>query len=182
MSASDNGTLNAGAPVERNRGWIGGAFLIVIGVMSLLGQFVKDDGVALLFLPALAIVFLVWGAVTRQAGLLIPAGILGGVGLGVWLERATTGLKGESSGAVIVLSLALGFAAITLFTKVFTGRAHWWPLLVAGILAVVGGALLVGGAALELLKVAGQAWPLILIGLGLYIIFQRRGTGDSRGG
>jgi hypothetical protein len=182
MSAKNNGTLNASAPAERNRGWIGGAFLIVIGVMSLLGQFVKDDGVAFLFLPALAVLFLVWGAVTRQPGLLIPAGILGGVGLGTFLERATPGLRGESGAAVIVLSLALGFAAITLFTRVFTGRAHWWALLVAGILAVVGGALLAGGAALELLKVAGQAWPLILIGLGIYIILQRRGTGESGGG
>ena len=49
----------------------------------------------------------------------------------------------------------------------------------AGILALVCGALLAGGAALDMLALAGQAWPLILIGLGIYIIFQRRGSGES---
>lgn len=179
MSAMNNGTPASNAPNRPTRGWIGGAFLIAIGVLSLLGQFMKDGWLGLLFLPALALIFLIWGAVTRKEGFLIPAGILGGVSLGTFLERATPGLAGEATGAVFVLSLALGFAVITPLTAVICGRAQWWALLVAGILALVGGALLAGGAALDMLVLAGQAWPLILIGLGIYIIVQRRGSGDS---
>jgi hypothetical protein len=49
---------------------------------------------------------------------------------------------------------------------------------VAGILALVGGALLAKGAVMDLLVLAGQVWPVILIGLGIYIAFQRRGLGE----
>jgi hypothetical protein len=53
---------------------------------------------------------------------------------------------------------------------------------VAGILALVGGALLAGGGAMEALKVARQAWPMILVGLGVYIIFKRRESAESGDG
>jgi hypothetical protein len=182
MSVTNNGTPGANAAAERNRGWIVGAFLIVIGILSLVGQFAKDGWLALLFLPALALTFLIWGAVSREAGFVIPAGILGGVSLGTILERATPGLTGQETGAVFVLALAAGFAVITPLTAIVAGRAHWWALLVAGILGLVGGALLAGGVAMEALKVAGQAWPLILIGLGVYIIFKRRESAESGDG
>jgi hypothetical protein len=58
--------------------------------------------------------------VSRGAGFVIPAGILGGVSLGTIPERATSGLTGQVTGALFVLSLAAGFA----------DRAMWsraWP-------------------------------------------------------
>ena len=88
-------------------------------------SFIKSDWLGLLFLPALSLIFLIWGAVTRQAGFLISAGVLGGVSLGTLLERATPGLTGQAIGAVFVLSLALGFAVITPLTAVICGRAQW---------------------------------------------------------
>ena len=60
----------------------GGLILIAIGLIALVGQFVTislpaDFG--LLIVPGLGALFLVWGILTRKAGLVIPGGILSGV-------------------------------------------------------------------------------------------------------
>jgi hypothetical protein len=34
-----------------------------------------------------------------------------------------------------------------------------------------------GGFGQELLKVAGYAWPLILVGIGIYLLLKRKGNG-----
>ena len=39
---------------------------------------------------------------------------------------------------------------------------------------VIGLALLGGGFGQELLKVAGYVWPLILVGIGIYLLLRRR--------
>jgi hypothetical protein len=55
--------------------------------------------------------------VSRGAGFVIPAGILGGVSLGTIPERATSGLTGQVTGALFVLSLAAGFADRAMWSR-----------------------------------------------------------------
>jgi hypothetical protein len=153
--------------------WIGGAALIAIGLLALVGQFVKSDALGLLFLPALGIIFIAWGIGRHSFGLLIPGGILSGIGMGVFLSVSLGTLSAETRGAIVLLSMAAGFAIITPFSMFFSWRTQWWSLIVAGFMALVGGALLIGGAALDALQLAGYLWPLILIALGAYFIFRR---------
>ncbi len=167
--------------VDRS-GWIAGVGLIVIGLFILAAQFVQAEWLGLLFLPMLGLVFLIWGSIARSVGLLIPGGILSGLGLGVFLiEGAIPGLEDVAMGGVFFLSFALGWGLITLLSAVFTDRVHWWPLIPGGILALVGGMLLVGGTALEVLDFIGRWWPVGLIGLGLWLLVQRMGANETDG-
>ncbi|HLF01012.1 MAG TPA: hypothetical protein VI547_03495, partial [Anaerolineales bacterium] len=67
------------------KGLLGGAILITLGVLSLVGQFVQAEWYGQFIMTALAVLFLVSGVVLRNIGLLIPGGILGGISLGVWV-------------------------------------------------------------------------------------------------
>ena len=120
----------------------------------------------------------------RSEGLLIPGGILSGIGLGVYLQQVSfPHLTDTAGGGVFLLAFALGWVLIPALTLLVTGKAHWWPLIPAGIMAVIGGALLAGGAALELLDTVGQflgyLWPLVLVGIGLYVIAKGRRAQDN---
>ena len=52
----------------------------------------------------------------------------------------------------------------------------WWALIPGGIMAVIGGAMLLGGAWLKLLELSNLLWPAALILTGIYIIFRRSRT------
>ncbi|HLF02408.1 MAG TPA: hypothetical protein VI547_10565, partial [Anaerolineales bacterium] len=81
----------------------------------------------------------------------------------------------ERQGAIFLLCFALGWVTITVLSLLTARKFVWWPLIPGGIMALIGGSLLAGGAALEALKWFGMfGWPLLLIGIGLYIIFRRR--------
>ncbi len=155
-------------------GWVTGVGLIAVGLLILTAQFIRSDWLGLLFLPTLGLIFLVWGSAARNVGLLIPGGVLIGIGLGTFLiESAFPGLEDTATGGVFLLSFSLGWGLITLLSAVFTDRVHWWPLIPGGIMALIGGTLLVGGAALEALGLTGRWWPLGLIGLGIWLLLRR---------
>ncbi len=167
-------------PRPANR-WAAGLALMLIGVLMLFGQLRQDAWFGQLVLPALAVIFLVWGIAARHAGPIIPGAILAGVALGTTLEHSLVIPGVADPGApIILLSLALGFAAITPLTAAFTCSTQWWGAIVGGLCAVVGVALLVGGAALDVLTVLGNAWPLVLIALGIYLIWQQYRAGKAR--
>jgi hypothetical protein len=156
--------------------WMTGAILILIGAFSLVAQFVKLEWLQLLFLPMLGMIFLLWGILRRSGGLLIPGGILSGLGLGIILMNRLPGLSGgPAQGGILLLSFAAGWALITLFSAVFTDYTMWWPLIPGGILAFIGAALVIGGAWMQVLTLLGYGWPLILIAIGLYLVFWRNG-------
>jgi hypothetical protein len=174
MTSQIQDTTTKPAEAGRRQGWVAGAILIGIGLLALLGQFIEGDLLELIFLPGLAAIFLVWGIVTRNGGLMIPGGILAGIGLGAILASGPyAGLGGEATGGVFLLSFALGWGLITLLTALFTDEVTWWPLIPGGIMAVIGGGLLAGGVALQALDLAGRFWPVALIAIGLYLLFKR---------
>ena len=153
--------------------WIGGAALIAIGLLLFVGQFANSAQLGLLFLPALGFIFIAWGIGVHRFGLMIPGGILSGLGLGAFMAASLGTLPVETRGASVLLSLAAGFAISTPLSLFFSPRAQWWALIVAGFLALAGGALLIGGAAVDALQLAGYLWPLVLIALGTCLIFWR---------
>ncbi len=160
---------------NRREAMVGGTLLIAIGVLVLLAQNIKTEALGLLFLPALGGLFLVAGIVGRQAGFIIPGGILTGMGLGVIFTQSPQFAAAETAqGGVFFIGFALGWFLIPVLTKLFTCETHWWALIPGTIMALIGGALLLGGSALNVLEFAGRWWPLILVALGLSIIVRRK--------
>jgi hypothetical protein len=160
---------------ERRSSMVGGALLVAIGLLVLLAQNVKTESLGLLFLPALGGLFLIAGIVGRQAGFIIPGGILTGIGLGAILtQNPTIAITDTAEGGAFFIGFALGWFLITVLSKLFTPQPQWWALIPGTIMALIGGALLLGGTALNVLEFAGKWWPLILIGVGLAVIARRR--------
>jgi len=161
---------------RKSRG-VGGVILIVIGLLALLGQFVDVeiwDNVGLYILPVLGAIFLVWGIAARNMGPIIPGGILSGLGLGIILVEKVSWPETVDEGGVFLLAFALGWALITVLTAVFTAKTQWWPLIPGGIIAVIGFAILFGGIFWQALNLMNIIWPLLLIALGLFVIFNPR--------
>lgn len=150
----------------------GGIVLIALGLFFLAAQFVNAGW---LILPVLAVAFLAGGIATRQPGLFIPAGILGGISLGIALvDSPLSVVSGEAQGGVFMLAFAAGWASIPLLSKLFTGVAQWWALIPGAVMALIGGAVLGGGAFRQALTYLPYIWPVALIGVGLFILIRRR--------
>ncbi len=171
MSSSTNITSSA----ERREAVIGGALLVAIGLLVLLAQNINEESLGLLFLPALGGLFLIAGVVGRQVGFIIPGGILTGIGVGaVLIQGSIVPLSETAQGGMFLLAFAGGWFLITILTAALTSHTQWWALIPGTIMALIGGALMLGGAALNVLEFAGRWWLLILVALGLVIIVPRK--------
>ncbi len=165
-------------PVQNNEkrqhlAW--GVVLVGVGLWMLVSNITGWD-LGSAFPLGLGLLFLVWGSTARKPGLLIPGGILSGIGLGaLLLDGPFRALEGDAEGGVFMLSFALGWALITLTSALFVRKVAWWPLIPGGIMAFIGALLLIGGPALEVLAYLGQGWPIVLIAVGLYLILWRKG-------
>jgi hypothetical protein len=152
---------------------IAGIVLIVFGTLALLATFYNSSEVGLFILPTLGILFIVWGLVARVPGLLIPGGILTGLGLGTVIsELAFASAAGDTRGGIIVLGLGVGFLMIMPLIMIISSARHWWSLIPGGILAITGIALLAGGPALSVLSLLGRLWPIAPIIVGVALIWQ----------
>lgn len=158
---------------KRNE-WVGGLILIGLGLFFLANQFIDFnwDRVGIYFVPALGAIFLLAGILTRQEGFIIPGGIISGIGWGSVLVTGPFADTGDVEGGVFMLAFAAGWALITVLTAVFTHKTHWWPLIPGGIMAIIGAGILFGGIFMRGLTLLGQIWPVFLILLGLFVLFQ----------
>jgi hypothetical protein len=165
---------------NRRGQWVGGLFLIGLGLLFLLNQFTDLPGlenVAIYFVLVLGIIFLAWGVLSREAGLMVPGGILTGIGLGIALVAGPFAVaSGDRGGGIFMGAFALGWVLITIFTALFTDETMWWPLIPAAIMALVSGGLLVQGPFWVALEWVGKLWPLALILGGIAILFGARGS------
>jgi len=153
-----------------------GVMLIAIGLLVFLSQVIDLPQIELLILPGLAMIFLLWGLLTREIGLLIPGGILAGIALGVYLIIGPyAGQIEENQGGIFLLAFSAGWALISLLSLISKQGFQWWPLIPGGIIGLVGLAVMRGGAAMQLLEILGYAWPLALVAVGAYLLLRRRG-------
>lgn len=160
----------------KRSGTIGGIVLIVIGLLALAAQFVEfGEWLGLLILPGLGLIFFAWGIATRESGLMIPGGILSGLGLGTLLITVGpfAGAEADFQGGIFMLAFALGWVLIPIVSALVTGDNHWWAVIPGGIMALIGAALIFGGVAFTALEWMGRIWPVFLILGGLYILLRR---------
>ena len=168
---------------SRRDQFIAGVALISIGALVLAGRFVD---IGLLLLPVLAGIFLVWGVTTRNVGLIIPGGIIGGIGTAALLiDGVVSSADDDARGMIFFLSFACGWALITLLSALFTEETHWWPLIPGGIMAGIALLVLAKGIApaavssaanfiRPVLDLASSFWPIALIAFGLYVLARPR--------
>lgn len=157
---------------RREAPWIGGLILIAVGALMLATYVVPDVG--LYVVVALGLVFLAAFAISRMFGFLVPGCILTGLGVGVLLTPQVP--EGFMTGAVIVGSLAVGFAAIAVIAYLWRlPEAHPWPLIPAAILGTVAAFLVIDRPeALEYLNLVAAV--ALIIGGG-WLFWRRRGEG-----
>lgn len=149
-----------------------GAILIVIGLGLLALQLVQGFGEAVLFF-LIGGLFVAGYLYRRSYGLLIPGGILLGLGLGSIGEGALF-----EFGDFEEIGLGLGFIAIYVIALAYEGRTQWWPLIPGGILVITG--LATGNEVLQHLLSVG--WPLILVFVGLLFLASAFGLMRRRRG
>jgi hypothetical protein len=172
---AENATHQA-QPVPRampDRRLIAGTVLILFGLLMLLATFINSSILGLSILPLLGVLFIVWAALARIPGLMIPGGILTGLGFGSLLSESVFGsASGEIRGGIIMLGLGLGFLLIMPLIRTISPATHWWAFIPGGIIMLIGLGLLLGGPALSVLGFIGQLWPVVPIVVGIFLIWQ----------
>jgi len=152
-------------------GLIAGIILILMGISALLEQWF-DIGMYVVLLLGAAM--LVWGSYSRQGGWIIPGGVLSGIGLGILALEGPWHFPMVLQSGIFLLCFAFGWFTITALSALFTTCTIWWALIPGGIMALLGGSILVTRGAIrwEDLNLV-YAGILICIGLVL-LIFKGR--------
>jgi hypothetical protein len=157
---------------EQTRGrLVTGSILIFLGLGLFALQFTSGFSTALLFF-LIGGVFVASYLFTRGYGLLIPGGILMGLGLGQVGQSSNSIFSFEGFGAV---GLGIGFCSIYVIDLIYRGRTSWWPL-VPGLILIITGMASISAAASQLLSVG---WPLLLVLVGLLVLAGAFGLGGS---
>jgi hypothetical protein len=144
---------------------VAGGVLLTVAVLALLSRHLSWSGSGRALLPVIGVAFVVWGALARNAGLLVPGGILLGVGVGSWLQPT------YGTGAFL-FAMAGGFLSISLFSVLLFGpkqRAGWTIFPALGL--AFAGLVVAGGAEMRaLLRTFGDYWPYALLIVALALI------------
>ena len=99
MTNQDSSSNNC-SPRRHHGGMVAGIILLLVGTSSLLAVFYPTFDFDRYFLLLLGIVFLVWGCLRPVRGLIIPGGILTGLGAAVLRPAVFTQISLTPSTAV----------------------------------------------------------------------------------
>ncbi len=100
---------------------------------------------------------------TEQWWALIPAGSLFSIALTVIADSIFR--EGDMAGGIFMLGMGATFGAVYILPT-SEGRQHW-AICPAGALLVIGFFIMLSAA-----QFLGYLWPLVLIGLGAYLIYR----------
>lgn len=148
-----------------------GSMLILAGVFMVLANFFKLSIFGVLFLPALGLIFILWSIFSKEPDLLIPGGIIEGIGLGILSVVLFKSVNEASKGGLFFIGFAVGWILITILSKVIFNKRVLWPLIPSVLLFVFGFVISLGEKGMTILKNFNVVWPYLLIAAGIIIIF-----------
>lgn len=148
--------------------------LIVVGAVLLAVNAPIQGGKAVVALIGSG--FLLGYALTRSYGLLVPGGIMTGLGLGI-LAEGVWAPRGS-----VLIGLGAGFLAISVVERLAhpSGRTAWWPVIPGGVLLLVGALQAAGETGL--LALLTRWWPAALVAAGLWLLLPRPGGSRRKHG
>jgi uncharacterized membrane protein HdeD (DUF308 family) len=114
---------------------------------------------------------LAWGSVSHRTGWIIPGGVLTGIGLGILAMEGPWQFPVADQNGVFLLCFAFGWFLITILTALFT-CTQWWALIPGGIMALIGGSILVTNGAVHL-EDLNLVYAIILIAIGLILVIYK---------
>jgi hypothetical protein len=145
------------------------AFWAIAGLIALVElNVLRNEVIAFYVLTAIALPFLVVYYRNREHWwALIPAYVMLAVGLMVML------IEGGILGDDLVPAYVMFAVAIPFFVVYARNSRHWWALIPAGILSIIGVSFLIAESAIQYIA------PFVLVLVGVWIIarqFLRKGT------
>jgi hypothetical protein len=130
---------------------------------------------SLFILTSLGTAFLIWGVSAHLFGLIIPGCLLASLGPGIYLSWGRSAEPSAlSQTGVLLVSFALGWGLITLFSRTISPHFLWWPLIPAGVLAVIGWGLYIGGNPGNAVNFLSNTGSLGLVIFGLYLLLWQK--------
>ncbi len=114
---------------------------------------------------------LVWGSISHRTGWIIPGGVLTGIGLGILAMEGPWQFPAADQNGVFLICFAFGWFLITILTALFT-CTQWWALIPGGIMAVIGGSVLVTNGTIRW-EDLNLVYAVILISIGLILLVYR---------
>jgi len=160
--------INKHSSKQLDRRLTGGVLLILLGGAVLLQRWFNIGMYMALLLGSL---LLAWGCLARRKGLIIPGGVLTGIGLGILALEGPWQIPAELESGVFLLCFACGWFLIALLTALFT-CTQWWALIPGSIMAVIGGSILVTHGAIHW-EDLNLVYAAALICVGLVLIVYR---------
>ncbi len=143
-----------------------GLILIAVGLGLYLLERAQGIGQEVILL-VIGGAFLIAYFIQKKYGLLIPACILLGLGVGS-ASRGTFLDYGNST----LIGLGVGFIAVFVIGRIHEGKSQWWPLIPGAVLL-----LLAFPETERLFEYVTDYWQLILVFIGILILI-----GAFRGG
>lgn len=167
--------------VDRRSNLAFGLILLLVGGFFLAAQFfpqlkdiVRVDYAWPLWVVGVGLIFLVMAVAVRAPGLAVPASIISGIGAILYYQNST----GEWESWAYAWTLIPGFVGVgVMIMNLLEGRfiqglrEGFGPILVSLIMFGIFGSFLGGPTTFS------QLWPLLLIGLGVWIMLQGRMRG-----
>ncbi|MDI6860473.1 MAG: hypothetical protein QMD25_00445 [Caldisericia bacterium] len=149
-----------------------GSILIIAGLFAVLANFFKLTIFGVLFLPTLGLLFIIWSIILKEEELIIPGGIIGGVGLGILFINLFENVNDISKGGLFFIGFSIGWILITIISKLIFKKTILWPLIPSSILFILGIILFLGDKGIIFLQNFSLIWPYLLIIGGFFIILK----------
>lgn len=125
----------------------------------------------------ISVPMLIWGYTRKYFGLIIAGCIIlsSGAGVGIAWGENSNEINSLTRTGVMLITFALGWGGISAISKRFLTKIAWWPLIPAGVLAMSGGGLFIGGGFGSSSQYVGNTLSVALIILGVYVLLLRSG-------
>ena len=145
-----------------------GVILLVIGSVAWLSQ-AYGWNLGLMTPLLLGLGFLGWAVFGRECALLIPGGILTGLGTGLLVQRYAD-LGRDFGAGTLLLCFAAGWLLIPLLSWLVFQRRMLWPLWPAAALAFAGLMRFGGPDVRAWFRAVRGYWPAALIVVALFLL------------